>query len=61
MTMPFSDKKTMTDQLSAKPGVDTLAELDRYRYIDAPSRFSKKTGSSSLGLADLQKLVDWKL
>ena len=45
----------------AKPGSLTLEELDRYRYIDAPSRFSKKAGGKIMNLADVQKLVDWKL
>jgi len=48
----------------SKPRTDggaTLEELDRFRYIDAPSRFSKKAGGKTLELADVQKLVDWKL
>jgi hypothetical protein len=45
----------------AKPGSLTLEELDQYRYIDAPSQFSKKAGGKTMNLADVQKLVDWKL
>ncbi|KAG0652296.1 hypothetical protein D0Z07_0899 [Hyphodiscus hymeniophilus] len=43
-------------------GKATLEELDRFRYIDAPSRFSKKVvGKKEMYLADVQKLTDWKL
>jgi hypothetical protein len=45
----------------AKPGSLTLEELDKFRYIDAPSRFSKKAGGKTMDLANVQKLVDWKL
>jgi hypothetical protein len=50
----------VVDFLTAKPGSNTLEELDKFRYIDAPSRFSK-AGDSPMELADIQKLVDWKL
>jgi len=46
---------------SSKEGAPSLEELDRFRYVDAPSRFSKKAGGKTLGLADVQKLVEWKL
>jgi hypothetical protein len=49
------------DSPIAKPGSSTLEELDQFRYIDAPSRFSKKAGGGHMELADIQKLVDWKL
>jgi hypothetical protein len=51
----------LADFLIAKPGATTLEELDKFRYIDAPSRFSKKAGGGGMELADIQKLVDWKL
>ena len=35
--------------------------LTDFRYTDAPSRFSKKAGNAHMELADIQKLVDWKL
>jgi hypothetical protein len=38
-----------------------LEELDKFRYVDAPSSFSKKTGAKVMELTDVQKLVDWKL
>lgn len=44
-----------------KAGSLTLQELDEFRYIDAPSRFSKKAGGKTMELTDVQKLVDWKL
>jgi hypothetical protein len=45
----------------AKPDSLTLQELDNFRYIDAPSRYSQKAGGKSIELADIKKLVDWKL
>ena len=44
----------------AKPGSLTLDELDRFRYVEAPARFSKKTGRT-MELVDIQKLVEWKM
>jgi hypothetical protein len=52
---------TWANNAVAKEGSLTLEELDRFRYIDAPSRFSKKAGGKTLELKDVQKLVDWKL
>jgi len=46
---------------TAKEGAVPLEDLDKFRYIDAPARFSKKGGGRSLELSDLQKLVEWKL
>jgi hypothetical protein len=45
----------------AKPGVLTLEELDKFRYVDAPAQFSKTAGGQTLALVDVQKLVEWKL
>jgi len=46
----------------AAEGKVSLEELDHFRYVDAPSRFSKKVvGRKSIHLVDLQKLVHWKL
>lgn len=45
----------------AGAGGKTLEDLDKFRYIDAPSRFSKNTGDTPMVLADIQMLVDWKL
>lgn len=39
----------------------TLEELDRFRYIDAPARFSINGGDHTLELFDVLKLVEWKL
>ncbi|KAM3086521.1 hypothetical protein ACMFMF_000469 [Clarireedia jacksonii] len=44
---------------NAKEGVTPLAELDRFRYVEAPQKFKK--GASTLTIKDLEKLVDWKL
>ncbi|TAQ86385.1 hypothetical protein B7494_g5301 [Chlorociboria aeruginascens] len=44
-----------------KPDVPTLEELDKYRYVDGPAHFSKKSGAVAFGLEEVQKLVDWKL
>jgi hypothetical protein len=46
---------------NAKDGAVPLEDLDKFRYVDAPARFSKKGGARSLELSDLQKLVEWKL
>jgi hypothetical protein len=46
---------------AAKEGSLSLEELDLYRFIEAPSHFSKKTGAQYLELGDLQKLMDWKM
>lgn len=54
-----SPKKKLT-QLSAKPDSTPIEELDKFRYVDAPVRFSKKTGNT-MTLEDVQKLVEWKL
>ncbi|KAF4629464.1 hypothetical protein G7Y89_g8682 [Cudoniella acicularis] len=43
-----------------KPGHLPLEELDKFRYVEAPARFSKKTGRT-MTIEDVQKLVDWKL
>ncbi|RDL33088.1 uncharacterized protein BP5553_08527 [Venustampulla echinocandica] len=43
-----------------KPGSIPLAELDEFRYVEAPARFSLKTGKS-MEMEDLIKLIEWKL
>ena len=45
----------------AKQGQKTLAELDRYRYADAPQSFGLQNSSKSMGLEDVKTLVEWKL
>ncbi|KAH8597443.1 hypothetical protein B0O99DRAFT_617493 [Bisporella sp. PMI_857] len=45
----------------ASDGKPSLIDLDTFRYIDAPSRLSNKAGAKTIGLSDLQKLVDWKI
>lgn len=45
----------------AKEGQLSLEQLDKFRYIEAPSQFSKKAGGKSMELADIRKLVDWKI
>lgn len=52
------------NELIAKSGQKTLAELDVYRYAEAPARFAtaaKKPGRSTMQLQDVQTLVEWKL
>ncbi|RFU34817.1 hypothetical protein B7463_g1567, partial [Scytalidium lignicola] len=44
----------------SKGGLPTLEELDTFRYVEAPARFSK--GSAEfMEREDVMKLVDWKL
>ncbi|KAH8648007.1 hypothetical protein BGZ60DRAFT_423407 [Tricladium varicosporioides] len=45
---------------SSKGDAPSIEELDKFRYVEAPARFSKKTGNN-MTIADVQKLVDWKL
>ncbi|EON98563.1 hypothetical protein UCRPA7_5938 [Phaeoacremonium minimum UCRPA7] len=45
----------------AKGGQKTLAELDRYRYVDAPQSFSLQSAGKVMGLDDVKSLVEWKL
>lgn len=53
------------NELIAKFGQRTLAELDAYRYVEAPARFAatEKPGSSrsTMQLQDVKTLVEWKL
>lgn len=50
------------NELTAKSGQKTLAELDVYRYAEAPARFAaKKPGSGTMQLEDVKTLVEWKL
>ncbi|KAG9249336.1 hypothetical protein BJ878DRAFT_450760 [Calycina marina] len=44
-----------------KAGHLSLEELDRFRYIDAPSHLSIKTDAKQFALSDIQKLVQWKI
>ncbi|CAN8101465.1 unnamed protein product [Discula destructiva] len=46
---------------SVKPGQTTLAELDRYRYTEAPALFALKKPSRPMQLQDIKTLVEWKL
>ncbi|ROV93370.1 hypothetical protein VMCG_08375 [Cytospora schulzeri] len=45
----------------AKPGQKTLAELDKFRYEEAPSLFAIKKAGRSMQLNDVKSLVEWKL
>ena len=38
-----------------------LEDLDRFRYVDAPARFSVRGGNRQMELEDVKKLMDWKL
>ena len=49
---------------TAKPGQQTLAELDQFRYVSAPARFGLAGGETSreaMSLDDVKTLVAWKL
>lgn len=50
-----------TDALPAKPGQKTLAELDHYRYTEAPALFPLGKPSRNMQLEDVKNLVEWKL
>lgn len=50
-----------TDALPAKPGQKTLAELDHYRYTEAPALFPLEGSSRAMHLEDVKTLVEWKL
>jgi hypothetical protein len=50
-----------TDKIIAKDGHLTLEQLDQFRYVEAPSQFSKKAGGKTMELDDVRKLVDWKV
>ena len=54
------DTESLTVTL-AKGGQKTLAELDRYRYVDAPQSFSLQSAGKVMGLDDVKSLVEWKL
>ena len=46
----------------AAEGKASLEELDHFRYIEAPSHFSKNAvGRKDMDLADVRMLTDWKL
>ncbi|KAF3764336.1 hypothetical protein M406DRAFT_339962 [Cryphonectria parasitica EP155] len=45
----------------AKPGQKTLAELDRYRYVEAPKLFSLAKPTQTMRLDHVKTLVEWKL
>ncbi|KAK2598586.1 hypothetical protein N8I77_011986 [Diaporthe amygdali] len=45
----------------AKPGQKTLAELDRYRYVEAPAMFATTRSSCTMQLGNVKTLVEWKL
>lgn len=45
----------------AKSGQKTLAELDGYRYVEAPAMFASARSSQAMQLGHVQRLVEWKL
>ncbi|KAK7698094.1 hypothetical protein SLS64_012869 [Diaporthe eres] len=65
----FRDVLAKYDQLieavsaskGAKPGQKTLAELDHYRYVEAPALFATTSSRRPMQLGDVQTLVEWKL
>ncbi|KAL1873028.1 hypothetical protein Daus18300_004169 [Diaporthe australafricana] len=67
--LEFDDALAKYDQLieavsaskGAKSGQKTLAELDRYRYVEAPAIFASTKSSQAMQLGHVQTLVEWKL
>ncbi|KAK4039842.1 hypothetical protein C8A01DRAFT_16206 [Parachaetomium inaequale] len=51
----------ISDAKGAKPGQETLASLDQYRYGAALDAFGSVTPGVAMGLDDVKKLVEWKL
>ena len=45
----------------AKGGQKTLAELDEYRYEEAPKIFGAKKSKEEMSLDNVKSLVEWKL
>ena len=39
----------------------SLEELDHFRYVDAPAKFSSKGEGEIMELDDVKKLLDWKM
>lgn len=46
---------------AAKDGQRTLAELDRFRYVDAVETFDLENPKRDMNLEDIKTLVEWKL
>ncbi|OAA54978.1 hypothetical protein SPI_08482 [Niveomyces insectorum RCEF 264] len=53
--------QAVSDIKGAKTGQPTLAELDTFRYQDAPARFGLTADAAPLGPDDVKTLVTWKL
>ncbi|KAL0935348.1 DUF1479 domain protein [Colletotrichum truncatum] len=45
----------------AKPGQKTLQELDKFRFVEAPTHFSYDDKKRAMDHDDVKTLVDWKL
>lgn len=65
----FQDALTQYNQVveaispskGSKPGQKSLAELDKFRYEEAPSLFDVKHPIRPMRLDDVKSLVEWKL
>lgn len=62
-SVPFAPPVLISkaDESTAKPGQKTLAELDHYRYVEAPTLFAATNSVRLMQLGDVQTLVEWKL
>jgi hypothetical protein len=54
-------KKQGSDSSAAKDGQKTLAELDQYRYNEAPDQFGVANRKYLRKQEDLVTLMEWKL
>lgn len=57
----YSPQHGKTNAPAAKPNQKTLAELDHYRYTEAPTVFALKAPAKPMELEDVKTLVEWKL
>jgi hypothetical protein len=51
----------ISDAKGAKPGQETLASLDHYRYGTALDAFGSEDPGTAMDLDHVKKLVEWKL
>ncbi|PKS08232.1 hypothetical protein jhhlp_005174 [Lomentospora prolificans] len=53
--------QSISDGKAAKNGQKTLAELDQYRYVEAPECFRLDRPKRPMNQDDVKALVEWKL
>lgn len=59
--LPTERRAPRTDRRIDKSGQKSLAELDAYRYEEAPRRFGINADAIPMTLDDVKILVEWKL